>query len=157
MNSGLISTLSPLKKLLRLHAHKNCVYSYYIWCCTLNKQLYYSFFNYFLNTSKQLPLIYMKNFHVPLSKTYFEHNTTLLYLDYLLNKYDHETVAVQAHDAYRFQGNLFGLFSYMRIEKENHVYAMYINGYTNPNQYDGIRTSFKVPNYKMIEMLKSIA
>lgn len=73
-------------------------------------------------------------------------NERLIYMDFVDKKYDLEEKVVQPIDAYRYQGNLFGLFKIMNIPSKLHFYTMYMNGYTNPMSYEGKKISFKVPS-----------
>ena len=72
-------------------------------------------------------------------------NDRLLYTDHINRNYNYQQVAVAPIEAYRFQGNLYGLFRVLGIPASLYVYAMYLNGYTNPTNYDGSKTNFKVP------------
>lgn len=87
--------------------------------------------------------IFMKNNYR--MKNYKYLNDRLQFIDYIDNKYEYQTTSVLPLDAYRFQGNLFGLFKTMNIEPKLYLYTMYINGYTNPINYDGKKYIFKVP------------
>lgn len=72
-------------------------------------------------------------------------NDSLLYTDYINRRYTYQQVAVAPIEAYRYQGNLYGLFKGLGISSSLYTYAMYLNGYTNPCNYDGVKTTFKVP------------
>lgn len=76
---------------------------------------------------------------------YVHMNDRLLYTDHVNRKYTYEQVSVPAIEAYRYQGNLFGLFKLVGIRPSLYFYAMYLNGYTIPTNYDGMKTTFKVP------------
>lgn len=78
-------------------------------------------------------------------KDYRYLNDRLQFIDYVDNKYQYETVNVLPIEAYRYQGNLFGLFKTINIDPGLYIYTMYINGYTNPLNYDGKKFIFKVP------------
>lgn len=88
--------------------------------------------------------------------TYAKINNTLLYLDSLGKDNIENTVTIDSDKAYRFQGNLFGLFSDMNISTKYHIYTMYINGYTNPSHYKGDKQVFKIPNTAIINYLNNI-
>lgn len=72
-------------------------------------------------------------------------NDRLTYIDYILRKYEYEEVVVNPMDAYRFQGNLYGLFKEIGVPDKLLSFALYLNGYTNPCQYDGKQVNFKIP------------
>ena len=72
-------------------------------------------------------------------------NDRLLYVDYIRQNYTFNQQAVEPIDAYRYEGNLFGLFNHMGVQPSLYIYAMYLNGYTNPMSYEGRRTVFTVP------------
>jgi hypothetical protein len=46
--------------------------------------------------------------------------------------------------AYRYQGNLFGLFREMNIDQSLYLYTMYINGLTSPVEFDGTKYVFDI-------------
>lgn len=72
-------------------------------------------------------------------------NERLIYIDYVDKHYQYQEVAATPIDAYRFQGNLFGLFKALGIAPTVYFYAMYLNGYNNPLNYEGKKLTFKVP------------
>lgn len=72
-------------------------------------------------------------------------NDRLLYIDYVDRNYTYREESVMPVEAYRYQGNLFGLFRKLGIDPGLYVYAMYLNGYVNPTDYDGVRYTFKIP------------
>ena len=80
-----------------------------------------------------------------LFKNITEINDALLYLDYIDNTYEFTEVSIDPFIGYRNQGNLFKLFSEMNIEPNLYLFSMYVNGYTNPRQYNGDKSTFKVP------------
>ncbi len=68
----------------------------------------------------------------------------LQYLDHFNNNYQFKTVTVLPSDAYKYQGNLFGLFKMMNIETSLYVFTMYLNGYNHPVDFDGSKYIFKL-------------
>lgn len=72
-------------------------------------------------------------------------NDSLLYTDHINRKYTYQQVAVAPIEAYRYQGNLYGLFRALGISSSLFAFALYLNGFTNPSNYDGSKTTFKVP------------
>lgn len=77
-------------------------------------------------------------------ETYTELNDNLQYLDYIKANYEFKEVAVDPGVAYRFQGNLFGLFRQLNIAPNLFLYTMYINGYSNPVDFTGEVYTFKI-------------
>ena len=75
---------------------------------------------------------------------YTELNDNLQYLDYIKANYEFKQVAVDPGTAHRFQGNLFGLFRALNIEANLFLFTMYLNGYTNPVDFNGDVFTFKV-------------
>lgn len=71
-------------------------------------------------------------------------NDALQYLDYVDAKYDFDLVNVDPDVAYRYQGNLFGLFAEMGISPSLFLFTMYLNGYNNPVDFAGDRITFKL-------------
>ena len=72
-------------------------------------------------------------------------NDRLVYIDYIDRNYTYSMLTVNPMDAYRHQGNLYALFEMIGIDTGLYVYAMYLNGYTNPLSYDGKQLDFKKP------------
>jgi hypothetical protein len=69
---------------------------------------------------------------------------SLQYVDYTNQNYVYEETMTTPDLAWRYQGDLYGLFGAMGIESKDFIFTMYINGYTNPTNYDGLRTTFKL-------------
>lgn len=72
-------------------------------------------------------------------------NDNLLYLDYIDENYERAYINTTPDMAYKYQGNLFGLFNELLIRPELYVYTMYMNGYNSPNQYKGDVITFITP------------
>jgi hypothetical protein len=77
--------------------------------------------------------------------TYTEWNEQLIYMEYVDKRYGYQEITASPVEAYRYQGNLFGLFKSMGVNPSMFFYTMYINGLTNPLIYDGKKLIFKVP------------
>lgn len=71
-------------------------------------------------------------------------NDNLQYLDYINANYQFTEIAVDPGVAYRYQGNLFGLFRQLDISPTLFTFTMYINGYSNPVDYNGDMYNFKI-------------
>lgn len=78
--------------------------------------------------------------------SYTEMNDTLLYIDYMSRKKGYSEVAVEPHLAYKYQGDFYGLLNKLNVSKNLYLYTLYLNGYTDPNDFDGNRYLIKVPN-----------
>lgn len=76
--------------------------------------------------------------------TYQELNDNLLYLDYINRTYSYEIITINPAQAYRFQGNLFGLLREINVSPVLFVYTMYLNGYTNPVEFKGDKYTLTV-------------
>lgn len=86
---------------------------------------------------------FMTNFYTIPSYTHL--NDRLLYIDYIDRNYTYKEGSIEPVEAYRYQGNLFGVFKALGIPSGLYVYAMYLNGYNNPTNYDGVQYTFKIP------------
>ena len=76
----------------------------------------------------------------------YEHlNDRLTYIDHIDRYYEYPTVLITPMEAYRFQGNLFGVFQSLNLDPGLWGYAMYLNNYTNPSHYEGKQVQFKIP------------
>lgn len=71
-------------------------------------------------------------------------NDNLQYIDYINNNYEFKEVIVEPILAYKYQGNLFGLFHELNISPNLFLFTLYINGYNNPIEYDGNKLTFKI-------------
>lgn len=72
-------------------------------------------------------------------------NDNLLYLDYIKNNYEFNTVAIEPAMAYRNKGNLIALLQELRIDTQLYVYTQYINGYNSPQDFDGTAKTLLLP------------
>ena len=87
-------------------------------------------------------LITQANYRIP---SYRYLNDRLIYMEYIDRHYTYDEVGVSPVDGYRFQGNLLGLFKYLGVADNLLTLTMYLNGYTNPVQYNGDKLNFKIP------------
>lgn len=71
-------------------------------------------------------------------------NDHLQFIDYVDRTYDYDIAIVEPAEAYRYQGNLFGLFNEMKISPNLYMYTMYINGLVSPTDFDGVKCNFKI-------------
>jgi hypothetical protein len=73
-----------------------------------------------------------------------ELNDNLQYIDFIKANYDFKEIAVDPGVAYRYQGNLFGLFRYLNVDPKLFLYTMYINNLTSPVDFNGEIYNFKI-------------
>lgn len=55
-----------------------------------------------------------------------------------------------------YAGDMYGLFSDMRIPKKYHWVVMRLNGFHSPADYNSVATSFIIPDYKQVDRLTSV-
>jgi len=77
-------------------------------------------------------------------ESYSEMNDYLQFIDYVNKNYEYDEKTITPDSGYKYQGNLFGLFRDMRITPNLFVFTMYLNGFTNPTEYDGVKLNFKI-------------
>lgn len=83
-------------------------------------------------------------------------NFAKLHLDYINNNYEFKNITTDKITSYKYQGNLFALFNVLNIPPEHHVLMAYINGYNNPQDFDGKEVIFKLLPEKIIAILNSL-
>jgi len=71
-------------------------------------------------------------------------NDNLQYLDYIKANYEFKEINIDPSVAYKYQGNLFGLFRQLNISPNLFLYTMYINGYHNPVDFMGDKYTFQL-------------
>lgn len=64
-----------------------------------------------------------------------------------------QTLSAQPIDAHVFDGDLYGLFAKLNVEKRIRWATMRVNGYTSPQEYAGDRTVFIVPDIDQLDRL----
>lgn len=72
-------------------------------------------------------------------------NDKLIFIDKVRSKYNYNVVNIDPDIAYKFQGNLYGLFVYMNVPADLFIETMYVNGYSNPVDFDGKKYTLEVP------------
>lgn len=77
------------------------------------------------------------------------------HLDYLRTNVS-QTVAIGDLQSYKYEGDLYGLFSELRIEKKYHYTVARVNGYKNSNDYNGELINLIIPNLSEISRLASL-
>lgn len=66
-----------------------------------------------------------------------------------------QTLSGAPIDAVVFEGDLYGLFAKLNIEKRIRWTAMRMNGYTSPQEYSGESTTFIIPDIDVLDRLAS--
>jgi len=79
-----------------------------------------------------------------------------LHLDYINKTKGFQVFTVEDIVAYRYQGNLYGLFKEINIPPYLYEYTAYINGYTDPVDYDGTKTTFKIIDQNDYDRLRAL-
>jgi len=97
----------------------------------------------------------LPNFHIRKDHEKFS-NYFKLHLDYINKTNGFQVVNVEDIIAYRYQGNLYGLFKEINIPIFLHEYTAYINGYMNPVDYDGTQTMIKIINQDDYDRLQAL-
>jgi hypothetical protein len=98
----------------------------------------------------QLPNFRIRSDHEKFSN-YFK-----LHLDYINKTKGFSIVNVEDIIAYRYQGNLYGLFKEINVPAYLYEYTAYINDYMNPTDYDGTKTMFKIIDQNDYEYLQAL-
>lgn len=75
------------------------------------------------------------------------------YIPYLREASDNQFLAVDQHDAYKYEGDLFGLFDSMGIPRELHWVVMRLNNLSNVISYDVTIPTMVVPSDKKIRLI----
>lgn len=83
-------------------------------------------------------------------------NILQLHLDYVNNRYNFNVVSTLPITALKYQGNLYGLFTELNIPASQHKFMAYINGYNNPNDFNGEQYVFKVVPESLLSSVSSL-
>lgn len=78
------------------------------------------------------------------------------HMSYLKTHAKTKSTDINANDAYRFEGDFFGLLEKMKIAKHFHWIIMRVNDMTNMNQSTAELTTIIVPDFELMERLKNI-
>lgn len=79
-----------------------------------------------------------------------------LHLDYINKNYELNTVVAQNLQALKYRGNLYGLLTELKIPEKLHKFTAYLNGYNNPQDFNGTQTVFRVVPDKIYQTLDSL-
>lgn len=64
-------------------------------------------------------------------------------------------VTITETNAYKHEGNFYGILDELNIPNDFHYITMRINGFRNSNHYDGNDVNLKIPNFSIVEQLKN--
>lgn len=65
-------------------------------------------------------------------------------------------VAVNEHQNYKYEGDLYGLLDELNIEKKFHFIVARINQYDHSGDFKGDVATLILPDFNYIELLKSV-
>lgn len=63
---------------------------------------------------------------------------------------------VSEHQSYKYEGDFYGLCDVINIVKRFHYVTLRINGYEHSGDYKGDRKLIVIPDYNLIEQLRSV-
>lgn len=62
---------------------------------------------------------------------------------------------VTGEDAYRFEGDLFGLLKFYDVQDHHQWIVMRMNNMTSPADYDGLTLEFLLPDGDALELIRN--
>lgn len=72
-----------------------------------------------------------------------------------IKSYGLDTVNISETNAYKHEGNFYGIMEELNIPNYLHYVCMRVNGLLNSNQYTGESTIIYIPKFELIEQLKN--
>jgi hypothetical protein len=78
------------------------------------------------------------------------------HLTYLKTKGDVSLLPVTEHQGDKYEGDLYGLLSDLKVKSNYHYLIMRMNGYDSSSDYKGTTQGIIVPDYKEVNLLKNI-
>lgn len=78
------------------------------------------------------------------------------HLTYLKTHPKTTSAAVNSFDAYKYEGDFYGLLEKMKIAKHFHWIIMRVNDMTNMNQSKSTLSTILVPDFELMERLKNV-
>ena len=78
------------------------------------------------------------------------------YIHTILNRPDNELLEVEGADAYRYEGDFFGLLTYHGISPELHWFILRLNGLNTPLDYIAEHRLIVIPNYDYLNRIKQL-
>lgn len=78
------------------------------------------------------------------------------HLTYLRSLKNNQVMTISEHQAYKYEGDLYGLLNDLSIEKKYHYVVMRVNNYMSSADYDGRVRDLVIPDFGEVTLLKSI-
>lgn len=78
------------------------------------------------------------------------------HLTYIRQLPGNQSVAITDHQAYKYEGDLYGLLNDMKVQKKYHYTVMRVNGYVSSADYKGDVKALLMPDFDEISLLKNI-
>lgn len=79
------------------------------------------------------------------------------HLTYLRALVESEVVVIEPHIAYKYEGDLYGALTELRIPQYMHWTIMRVNGLFSPTEFNGETVSLMVPLRETFQQLAAIA
>lgn len=79
------------------------------------------------------------------SKNYTRLNDELLILDRIDLENKFEAIVVDADQAYRYEGNFYGLLNHLNVPEDLFLQTLYVNRLTHPTEYKSNFRVLKIP------------
>lgn len=67
------------------------------------------------------------------------------HLDYFIKHEETEQLTIDPHQAYKYEGDMYGLFLALSIPREYYWITMRMNGFSTPTDFDGESRSLLIP------------
>lgn len=84
------------------------------------------------------------------------HRTLETHMGYLKQLTSNTTAALVPGDVYKYEADLFGLLTHLKIEPRYHWVTMRVNDMTAPSQLRMDRFSLVIPDFAEIERLRQV-
>lgn len=78
------------------------------------------------------------------------------YLPQLKSDPSNEIIPVDPHSLYKFEGDLYGLFSSLGIRKEYHWFVMRINSIKDPRDVSSNINFIILPNFSVLDRIRQV-
>lgn len=96
----------------------------------------------------------------PGAEIYYTNTWRLLvetHLTYLRALVQSDVVVIEPHLAYKYEGDLYGALTELRIPQYMHWTIMRLNGLFNPAEFNGETVSLMVPTRETLQQLAAVA
>lgn len=78
-------------------------------------------------------------------RNYSRFNDELLYIDRLDLRHNFDTIIIEPHRAYKYEGNFYGLLNEIGVSPSLYLYALYLNKLNSPVDYKADMLIIKKP------------